>query len=96
MRSVSISDLKARLSAFLYIVRDGGEVLVTERGRPMARLIAIRGNEHEDAQLELLLRSGRLRAPSGALAPDFWTRPRPLDVDWRSLAAVLEEREGGR
>ncbi len=96
MPRVSISDLKARLSAFLDIVRNGEEVLVTDRGRPVARLMPIQGDEHDDAQREMLLRSGRLRAPSAVLASDFWTRPRPVDVDGRSLAAVLEERESGR
>ncbi|MFI5312233.1 MAG: type II toxin-antitoxin system Phd/YefM family antitoxin, partial [Gemmatimonadales bacterium] len=33
MKTASISELKARLSAFLDIVREGDEVLVTDRGR---------------------------------------------------------------
>jgi len=69
--SVSISDLKARLSAFIDIVRDGDEVLVTGRGRPVARLVPVRGDAQEDGQRELLIRSGRLRPPSAILAPDF-------------------------
>ena len=96
MRTASISDLKARLSAFLDLVRDGDEVLVTDRGRPVARLIPVRGDEQQYGKLESLLRSGRVRTPSATLAPDFWTRPRALDSDARSLAVILEERDAGR
>jgi prevent-host-death family protein len=96
MLTTSISELKARLSAFLDIVRDGDEVLVTDRGRPVARLVPVRGDEQEDGQRELLIRSGRLRAPTATLAPDFWTRPRAHDADGRSLAVLLEERDSGR
>jgi prevent-host-death family protein len=96
MTTASISELKARLSAYLDAVRDGDEVLVTDRGRPVARLVPVKGDEEADGQRELLLRSGRLRAPSASLAPDFWTRPRARDADGRSLSSLLEERDGGR
>ena len=96
MATASISDLKARLSAFLDIVRDGDEVLVTDRGRPIARLVPVRGAEEQEGQRELLLRSGRLRGPSLTLAADFWTRKRPVDVKGRSLAVLLEERDSDR
>ena len=96
MTSVSISDLKARLSAFIDIVRHGDEVLVTDQGRPVARLVPARDDEQEDGQREILIRSGRLRAPSATLVPDFWTRSRALDADGRALDALLEERDSGR
>lgn len=96
MTSVSISDLKARLSAFIDIVRHGDEVLVTDQGRPVARLVPARDDEQEDGQREILIRSGRLRAPSATSVPDFWTRSRALDADGRALDALLEERDSGR
>lgn len=96
MTTVSISDLKARLSAFLDMVRDGDEVLVTDRGRPIARLLPVRGEELEGGRRELLLRTGRLRAPTATLVADFWTRPRPTDAEGRSLEILLDERSNGR
>lgn len=96
MTSVSISELKARLSAFLDIVRDGDEVVVTDRGRPIARLMPMRSADLEEGRREMLIRSGRLRGPMTTLAADFWTRPRPVDPDARSLAAILDERTDGR
>lgn len=96
MTTVSVSELKARLSAFLDIVREGDEVLVTDRGRPIARLTPVRNAEQEDGHREMLLRSGRLRGPSARRARDFLARPRPSDAAGRSLAAVLDERADGR
>ncbi len=96
MTTVSISELKARLSAFIDIVRDGEEVLVTDRGRLIARLMPIRPAEQEEGRREMLLRSGRLRGPTATLAADFFLRARPTDVNGHSLAALIDERADGR
>lgn len=96
MTTVSISELKARLSAFIDIVRGGDEVLVTDRGRPIARLMPIRSAEQDDGRREMLLRSGRLRGPTTTLAADFLARARPVDVHGHSLSALLNERAEGR
>ena len=39
MRSVNISDLKAQLSAHIQMVREGEEVLVCDRNKPVARIV---------------------------------------------------------
>ena len=39
MRIVNISELKARLSAHIQLVRDGEEVLVCDRNKPVARIV---------------------------------------------------------
>ena len=96
MTKTSISGLKARLSAFLDVVRQGEEVLVTDRGRPIARLTPVLGEEREESRRELLIRSGRLRPPTAPLPKGFWAQRRPSDPKGRSLAALLEERREGR
>src|SRR5271165_4411399 len=40
-RTVGVRDLKARLSHYLDVVREGGAVIITDRGRPIARITAI-------------------------------------------------------
>lgn len=95
IKTTSISELKAKLSAFLDIVRQGDEVLVTDRGRLIARLAPVKGGRLEESRRDLLLRSGRLRAPAATLPKDFWKRARPADAKGRSLAALLDEREAG-
>ncbi len=96
MTTASISELKARLSAYIDIVRDGDEVLVTDRGRPIARLMPIRAADQEEGRREMLVRSGRLRGPTTTLAHDFFARARPTDACGDSLAALLDERADGR
>lgn len=96
MTTVSISELKARLSAFLDIVRNGEDVMVTDRGRLIARLTPVLADDLEESRRELLLRSGQLRAPSAKLSADFLRRHRPHDTTGASLAALLDEREDGR
>jgi prevent-host-death family protein len=39
MKTVNISDLKVRLSAHIQFVKDGEEVLVCDRNRPVARIV---------------------------------------------------------
>ena len=48
IKTASISELKAKLSAFLDIVRQGNEVLVTDRGRLIARLAPVKGGRLEE------------------------------------------------
>lgn len=95
VKTASVSELKARLSAFLDIVRQGDEVLVTDRGRPIARLGPVTAEQAEEGRRELLLRTGRLRSPREGLPADFWDRARPDDPDGRGLTALLTERESG-
>jgi prevent-host-death family protein len=95
MTTTSISDLKARLSAYLDIVRQGDEVLVTDRGRVIARLSPVTGELLEDSRREALIRSGRLTPPTSALPKDFWKMAHPRDAKGASLAALLAERSEG-
>ncbi len=93
MTMVGIADLKARLSEYLDLVKSGGELVVTERGRPVATVNRISGIENE---LEELVRSGVVRPPAKPLSEDFLTRPRPRDRGGTVVEALLEERREGR
>lgn len=97
METAGIGQLKARLSAYLARVRAGEEVVVTDRGRPVARLVPVTapGSEAGEALGELA-RAGVVRIGSAALPPDFLTRERPGDPDSSVRAALLEERRSGR
>jgi prevent-host-death family protein len=96
MKRVPITDLKARLSEHLDAVRAGEEIIVTDRGRPVARVSPVAGAMDEDARVAELVRTGRARPPIEPLPPDFWTLPRPADPEGRVLSALLEERAEGR
>ena len=57
---VGVRDLKNNLSRYLDRVQDGEEVIVTEHGRPVARLSAI---DHPSDRLAALIASGAVRPP---------------------------------
>jgi prevent-host-death family protein len=57
---VGVRDLKNNLSRYLDQVREGTEVIVTDRGRPVARLS---GLDQETDRLAALIASGAVRAP---------------------------------
>lgn len=95
--TAGVARLKARLSEYLARVKAGEEVVITERGRPVARLVPIgagRGEERE--RLSSLVRRGEVRAGTGKLPPGFREMPRPKDAEGGVRAAVSEEREAGR
>ena len=92
----SVSDLKARLSAYLDTVRQGEDVLITDRGEAIARITPVDGALLEDGRRAALVRSGQVRPPTTALPQSFWDAPRARDSAGRSLGAIIEERDEGR
>jgi len=92
MRSASVSEAKNRLSLLLDWVKQGEEVLILDRGAPVARLCPIPPASGE--ALSLLERSGLVRRGSGrrvALEDLPWPQARSS-----ALEALLSEREEGR
>jgi prevent-host-death family protein len=94
--SVAVGELKAKLSEYLRLVKGGRELLVTERGRPIARLAPIGDEVRNDRRVEALVAAGTARPPLRPLPDDFFQRRRIRDPEGRSLAALLEERAEGR
>ncbi len=58
---VGVRELKARLSAYLAIVQQGAEVVVTDRGRPVARLVPV--DAGAEAHRLRMIAEGRLIPP---------------------------------
>jgi prevent-host-death family protein len=93
MKTVNISDLKAQLSAHIQFVKDGEEVLVCDRSKPVARIIPCRLNGMSDQEQRLVAR--------GAMAPPLrkragtstWPQP-PGNVSDNTMNELWrEERE---
>ena len=96
MKTATVSKLKASLSAYLRQVKAGEEVLVTERGRPIAKLAPAVGSETLPEHLIEMEKQGLIKRGSGNLPKGFWDLPRPKDPKGLVLKALLEEREEGR
>lgn len=92
MKTISISQLKSGLSAALRSVRRGTEVVVTDRGRPVARLVPVRPAAGE---VDALVEAGLIQLGPRALPGAFLDGTRVADVDGDLVAAVQGEREGG-
>jgi prevent-host-death family protein len=95
MHTIGVTELKASLSENLARVKAGEEVLVTEHGRPIAKIVPLSSMAPE-AATEELVRSGILRAPEQKLDAEFWRLPRPADADGLVLRALLDERRNDR
>jgi prevent-host-death family protein len=84
MRTVKISDLKARLSAHLQFVRDGEELLVCDRNKPVARIVPYSAEDEPERERRLIARgimtpplrkrSSRLPAPAGNVSDEVMER----------------------
>ena len=60
MTRVGVARLKAELSRYLDAAKQGQEILITERGRPVARLVALRGSQRAGSRRQRLARAGLL------------------------------------
>jgi prevent-host-death family protein len=93
MRTAAVSKLKASLSEYLSKVKAGEEVLVTDRGKAIAKLIPVHRDETEvPAHLLTLEKAGLVRIGSGKIKANFWDLPRPKDKKGLALRALIEER----
>ena len=95
MKTTTISKLKASLSKYLRSVKAGEEVLVTERGRPIAKLTPAERSEVFPEELIEMEKHGLIKLGSGKLPKGFWELPRPKDPNGLVAKAVLREREAG-
>ena len=94
MKTISISEAKAALSEQIRHVKRGEEVVITDRGRPVARLVPA-VDRSGDAEMAALEASGLIRRGTGELPRDFWKLPRPKDPQAALREGQREEREGG-
>jgi len=92
MKTASISETKNNLSALIDEVKGGEVVLITDRGKPVAQIVAACGLEASPGRVERLEREGVLRRGSGKAV----LKGPPLNVRGSVLEALLHERERGR
>jgi prevent-host-death family protein len=98
MRQVAISELKAKLSEYLKAVRAGEEVIVTDRGKPVARIAPISGPDETESRLRMLVRTGQARPPDveDGIDLELIAALRPRVPGAGVVDALLEERREGR
>ena len=88
MRSVGIRELKRRLSSYLAAVKSGDEVLVTDRGVPVARIIREPRQAPSAAQaLAQLVADGAVTLPTQELPASGAA----VRVHGRPVSAIVSE-----
>lgn len=83
---VGIRDLKNNLSRYLDQVEAGVEVVVTDRGRPIARLSGV--DRVVTHKLASMIEAGLVRVPTSKVRQ----RPAPLKSDGSVSDLVAEQR----
>ena len=98
MKYAKIGELRDGLSRYIGQVRDGGEVLVLDRDRPVARIVpagvAHLGSSVDSERLLDLERRGIVRRGKGRF-PEVLKRGKPAAVRGSVLADLRKERESG-
>lgn len=95
MEIATVSGLKTSLSAYLRQVKAGEEVLITERGRPIARLLPIEVPSSLSEHLADMEKKGLIKRGQKPLPADFWDLPRPVDEQAAVRSTISHEREEG-
>jgi prevent-host-death family protein len=96
MKTIGVAELKTHLSRYLDQVKGGAEVVVTERGVPVAKLVPLRGAGSDQGRRQRLARAGVLQLGSGRLPAELLRPPKGRPVGASVLEALLEERREGR
>ncbi len=92
-----VAELKASLSRYLERVRAGHEVVVTDRGRPIAKIVPIAAEERRRTRRPQLVRDGLLVPGRGRVRASLLRPPAGETSEGRAVVdALLEERREGR
>jgi prevent-host-death family protein len=94
MIRASVAETKNKLSALLRCVKAGHTVVITDRDRPVARIVPLR----TDDPIQDLIDRGIATRGSNAEASQPYTGPIQLENGGYAgvLDALLQEREEGR
>jgi prevent-host-death family protein len=98
MKAAKVSELKAGLSKYLARVKRGEQIVITERGRTIAKIIPVLPAEaDEEERIRELERLGIASAPKyPGVPPEYWTLELPKDPEGLVLKGFLRDREEDR
>jgi prevent-host-death family protein len=95
MRTVNISDLKARLSAHIQYVRDGEELLVCDRNKPVARIVPCSTDDEPERERRLIARGVMTPPLKKRSSPASWPDP-PGNISDEVMEKLWQEEREGR
>ena len=83
---VALSELRAHLGQWIDAARDGNDVVITDRGTPVARIVAL----DSTPLIDRLTAQGVISRPTRATRPVAGDRPRPTPR--RPVADIVGEQ----
>lgn len=83
---VGVRELKSKLSHYIDLVQHGSEVIVTEHGKPVVKLVSL---DKSHLRMQQLIDAGRIKPPIDATR----TRPKSIKIDG-SMSELLIEMRG--
>lgn len=92
--NVSIRELKSHLSEVLKLVTEGEAVIVTRRGRPIARVSALVDDHQGTSTRARLAQADWITAPKKPGRTLGTHAPLPGEADGKTLAEVVAEERG--
>ena len=94
-RGANIAELKNNLSLYLKDVKNGGEIIVSERNVPFAKIVPFVEIEEYETEEDKLVAEGILAPPAvrGPLRDSFWKEERPNIPLSKILEIIREERD---
>ncbi len=92
MKTANIAELKNGLSAYLAEVKRGGQVLVSERNVPFAKIVPIDYTHDYNAEEAELIAQGLMIPAKEKLPDSFWEEDLPVVERNRAIEVLLEER----
>ena len=95
MPTTTVSEFKRSISVCLRQVKAGEELLITEHGRPVARLLPVKDLASLPESLLDMEKRGLLKRSEKPLSAEFWDLPRPANPKATVRSAVLQERREG-
>lgn len=95
MKTANIAELKNGLSAYLAEVKRGGQVLISERNVPFAKIVPLDYIDDYDASELRLIAEGKMSPPiiREPLPESFWEEERPIVPLETILRVIREDRD---
>lgn len=95
VKKANIGELKTNLSYYVRGVKNGEKVLVTERNKPVAKIVPLDDDDLYETEEEQLIAEGVLLEPrSNEPLPDDFFDDAPFVPGNRAIEVLLEERYG--
>ncbi len=89
MKTAGIKELKNQLSSYLTLVKKGEEVLITDRGKPIARIVSENTQKTSLRRaLQPLIMEGLVNLPTDRIDRDI---PSPVELPGKQVSEMISE-----